>query len=91
MPLVGPIAAIVDPVALHSLRNASIVLARKFVLIAPSLAPVRFVRSIEAVWQAIAEASSQYALAVAARELVFRWTRWHQKKRCCGRITRPWC
>lgn len=113
MPLVGSVAAIVHPVALHSLGNAPTVsawkkeirfsglfvgrlgitvnlLAREFVLIAPSLAAVRFVGSVQAIWQAVAEASSQYALPVAARKLVFRGTRWHQNKRC-ERFTRPCC
>lgn len=74
MPLVGSVAAIVDTVALHSLRDASAILACKLVLVAPSLAPMRFVRSVETVWQAIAETCFQYALPVTARELVFRWT-----------------
>lgn len=72
VPLVGPVATIVHPVALHSLRNASVVLARELVLVAPSLTAVGFVGSVEAVRQTIAEAGPQYALAVAARELVLR-------------------
>lgn len=61
-------------------------------LIASSLAPVWLVGSVEAVRQSVAETSLQYALAAAARELVFRGTRCaDQKKRCSERFTRPWC
>ena len=74
MPLVGSVAAIVDTVALHSFCDASVVLACKFVLVAPSLAAVGFVGSVETVRQAVAKTRFQYALPVAARELVFRWT-----------------
>lgn len=75
MPLVRPVAAIVDSITLHPLRDASTVLACELVLVASSLAAVRLVRSVETVRQAVAETSFQYALAVTARELVFRRTR----------------
>ena len=120
MPLVGPVAAIVHPVALHSLRDASIVsaqreqrwneqkkekqfglleervstsrylLARELVLVTPSLAAVRLVGSVETVWQTVAEAGPQYALAVAARELVLRGAGWrHMSKETLLRTFYP--
>ena len=74
MPLVRSVAAIVHPVALHPLRDASIVLARELVLVAPALASVWLVRSVQTVRQPVAETSLQYTLAVTARELVFQGT-----------------
>lgn len=49
-------------------------LARELVLVAPALASVRLVRSVQTVRQPVAETSLQYALAVTARELVFQGT-----------------
>ena len=74
MPLVRSVAAIVHPVALHPLCDASIVLARELVLVAPALASVWLVRSVQTVRQPVAETSLQYTLAVTARELVFQGT-----------------
>lgn len=75
MYLIGPIAAVIHPITVHPLRDASFVLTSELVLIASALATVRFVGSVCTVNEPVAEPHFQYALTGATRELILVRTR----------------